>query len=219
MTSSPARLFLVRHGQTAHNAERRMQGHADVPLDAIGHDQARRLASHLHATGVRAPRIHSSDLSRAAQTAAALHGTLGGTLQHSPRLREVSMGDWEGKLYADIRQSDPARFERFWSGDVHAAAPNGETPAQVADRVFEFLHHAGPGPGETVFFVSHGIAVASLIARLMALDYATEMASKRIQHVNTAYSVLTLEPGTWRVLDARLAIKDHLEAPSRGSEG
>ena len=63
------RLVALRHGQTAWNADTRMQGHRDIPLNAVGLEQAERLAQALAAEPIEA--IYASDLQRAADTAAA----------------------------------------------------------------------------------------------------------------------------------------------------
>lgn len=86
---------------------------------------------HLKAQGVWQPTIHASDLSRAYATAEALFTELGGTLTAQAGLREIHMGDWEGELYDDIQTAHPELSTRFWGGDPHAGAPDGETPARV----------------------------------------------------------------------------------------
>ncbi|CAN5117703.1 hypothetical protein BH20ACT5_BH20ACT5_16020 [soil metagenome] len=86
-----SRILLWRHGRTAWNAERRFQGHSDLPLDSLGEQQAQAAAPLLVA---EAPDlVLSSDLERAAATAA----YLGVPFELDPRLREVSLGRWEGK--------------------------------------------------------------------------------------------------------------------------
>lgn len=203
-----SRLIVVRHGQTAHNAGRRLQGHSDTPLDEVGLTQARQLAAHLQARGVRAPRLHSSDLRRAAQTAGALQAVLGGAVTLHGALREIRMGDWEGQRLDDIQAADPDRHARFWGGDPACAAPGGETPVEVTDRVHGLLAGLAPAPGETLVLVSHGIAITGLLCRLLGLDYARAFAAGTTLHGNTAYSVLTLDG--LRVVGSSLARTDHL---------
>lgn len=205
-----ARLILVRHGRTAHNRERRVQGHIDAPLDDLGQEQARKLARHLHVLGVREPRIHSSDLSRAHATAQALQAELGGTLSTHLELREIFMGDWEGQLYDALALSDAELHRQFWSGDPHCTARNGECPAQVAQRVHAHALAHWPAPGETLILVSHGIAIIGLLCELLGLNYQTEFRSGALMHANTAYSVLDIHPQTKAILNAELARADHL---------
>nr|WP_245745115.1 histidine phosphatase family protein [Deinococcus reticulitermitis] len=208
---SPTRLILVRHGQTAHNRERRVQGHIDAPLDETGHAQAARLARHLRAEGVRAPRLLASDLARARATAEALHAELGGTLNLHPELREIFMGRWEGELYDELAVRDAELHARFWSGDPDCLAPDGENARVVGERVHALLEREWPQPGETVIVVSHGIAISALLARLLGLDYQQEFQTRRFLHLNTAYSVLDVDPDTREIQASRLALSPHLE--------
>lgn len=209
--ASPTRLILVRHGQTAHNRERRVQGHIDAPLDDTGHDQAARLARHLRAEGVRAPRLLASDLARARATAEALRAELGGTLSLHPELREIFMGRWEGELYDELAVRDAELHARFWSGDPECSAPGGESARLVGERVHALLEREWPRGGETVIVVSHGIALSALLTRLLGLDYEQEFRTRRLLHLNTAYSVLDVDPQTREVQGSRLALSPHLE--------
>lgn len=211
-SEKPARLILVRHGQTAHNHAGRLQGHADTPLDDTGQEQARRLAAHLRGLGIQAPTIQSSDLSRAHATAEALRGELGGTLQAFPELREISLGDWEGQRLDDLAGSHPELHGQFWSGDPECCPPGGETPRAVGERVYTHARAHWPQAGETLIVVSHGIAISALLTRLLGLDYQAEFQSRRYMHLNTAYSVLTVDPATREVLAAEVAQTGHLAA-------
>ena len=88
------RILLARHGETEWNAIRRVQGWTDIPLSAKGEAQAQALAGRLSRTTLTA--IYSSDLSRAARTAAPTADRHGLTVQSVPELREKGFGDWEG---------------------------------------------------------------------------------------------------------------------------
>lgn len=208
--AQPARLILVRHGQTAHNHEGRLQGHADTPLDDTGHEQARRLAAHLLGLGIRAPTLHSSDLRRAHATAEALHRELGGTLHTFTDLREIFMGDWEGQRLDDLALSHPELHAQFWGGDPQCCAPGGETPQAAGERMYAHALAHWPAPGQTLVLVSHGIAISALLTRLLGLDYQAEFRSRRYLHVNTAYSLLTVDPVNREVLSAEVVQAGHL---------
>lgn len=94
-------LLLVRHGETDWNAERRWQGHADVPLNARGRDQARALADEL-AAGAPIDIVYSSDLSRARETAEIAATRLGLELVLEPNLREIDVGSRQGRTWMEI---------------------------------------------------------------------------------------------------------------------
>src|SRR3954462_3109379 len=88
-------IYLVRHGQTEWNRERRFQGHLDVPLSANGIDQARRVAAWFAGRAARFTAIYSTDPARAAQTAATIGQALGLNPHLSPELREIYCGHWQ----------------------------------------------------------------------------------------------------------------------------
>ena len=132
-------LLLVRHGETDWNAERRWQGHTDVPLNARGREQARGLAEQLTAEPLDA--IYSSDLSRARETAEIVGGTLGLPVVTDADLREIDVGSREGLTAAEAG-------ERPWDGEPHDrhAARVLAAVKRIAER-----HPAG-----RVLVVAHG---------------------------------------------------------------
>ena len=162
--------WLIRHGETQWNAERRLQGWQDIPLNTTGLNQAKQLANYLSspqfATKVTA--VVSSDLSRAADTARIATQHLNLPIQLTPGLRERSFGQLEGMHWDAIqsaRRGDPA----------YAPLPEakGESRAVFQGRlisVFEELarEHAG---GHILTF-SHGGVIDMMWRKLhgVALD-------------------------------------------------
>ena len=106
------RVVAVRHGQTAWNAEQRLQGHTDIALDDTGHWQAQRMAQALASEGIDV--IYSSDLQRAHSTAQALAAHTGAPVHTDVGLRERWFGFLEGHTYDQIDQRWPehARLRR-----------------------------------------------------------------------------------------------------------
>jgi len=99
--SSPRRIVLLRHGRTAHNATGRIQGQLDVPLDEVGEAQAVVVAGALAEAVPHA--VVSSDLARARRTAEAVAARAGVPLVLDVRLREISLGAWEGLTSEEAR--------------------------------------------------------------------------------------------------------------------
>jgi probable phosphoglycerate mutase len=133
-------LLLVRHAETDWNAERRWQGHADVPLNARGLEQAQMLAQQLAGQPVDA--IYASDLSRARDTAAAVGARLGVDVVVDPDLREIDVGPIEGLT------AEEARGFEGWHGEPKEA--HAERVLRAVRRIAE--RH----PGERVLVVTHG---------------------------------------------------------------
>lgn len=124
-----ARLWLVRHGATVRTGEGRFSGWADVPLSEGGREQARRLADRLR--GRRFDGRWTSDLSRAAETAAIVAG---GAVADQ-RLRELDFGDLEGRRWDEIAPGVQAALRRF----DRARPPGGESVEDLRRRVGSFL--------------------------------------------------------------------------------
>jgi 2,3-bisphosphoglycerate-dependent phosphoglycerate mutase len=133
-------LLLVRHGETDWNAERRWQGHTDVPLNTRGREQAAALAEQLAGDG-RVDAVYSSDLSRARDTAQAVAQRLGLPVVVDPDLREIDVGSREGLTGDEVG-------ERPWDGEPHEA--HGERVLRAVHRI------AAAHPAGRVLVVAHG---------------------------------------------------------------
>ena len=215
--------MLWRHGQTVWNAERRFQGQSDIPLDETGQAQAERAARLLAA--LRPDLIVSSDLSRAASTAAALGRLTGLEVTLDKDLRERSGGCWEGLTDTEIRTRYPAEHASW-------TPPDGEPSAVVADRVAGALHRAaeallargdgsapprgdsippdppgrppreGTDPGMTTglaVVASHGAALRLGMSRLLGMP--EELFGVLGPLSNCSWSVLGRRNGRWRLVE------------------
>ncbi|MCL2804212.1 MAG: histidine phosphatase family protein, partial [Micrococcales bacterium] len=108
------RAVIWRHGQTAYNKARRIQGQSDIPLDETGLAQAATAAEQL--VELEPGAIVSSDLVRAAATAGALAALTGLEVSLDTRLRERNFGDWEGESAANLHERWPAEFALWRQG-------------------------------------------------------------------------------------------------------
>jgi broad specificity phosphatase PhoE len=154
------RIVLVRHGRTAWNAERRIQGQLDVELDATGLEQARAVAPLIAA--LDPVLVWSSDLARARQTAETIAKEAGLVPTYDERLREFRLGDYQGMTHAELDARDPAAFDLFQRGEWDTI-PGADTTREVAARFTAAVSDlaAALGPGETGVAVSHGAATRS----------------------------------------------------------
>jgi 2,3-bisphosphoglycerate-dependent phosphoglycerate mutase len=151
----PTRLFLLRHGQTAWNAEQRIQGQLDVPLNANGQWQAQRVADALHSENIVA--IYSSDLMRPQQTIAPLAQRLGLQVVLDAGLRERAFGSFEGRTYQEIDQRWPQHAALWRARDLHYRPGGGEDLLSFNTRsVNTVLKLAAAHAGQTITIVSHG---------------------------------------------------------------
>ena len=168
MSANPKQLLLVRHGQTDWNLKHIPQGHIDVPLNRTGREQAHALAERLRTWEIQA--IHSSDLSRAAETAAILGLATGLTPRPSAARREIDLGGWGGLTDDEHHARYGDELELIARGrDV--ARGGGETMAAVQERVrLGYKRLRVQHPGERVVVVSHGGSLKALIGHLIGLE-------------------------------------------------
>jgi len=154
-------LILVRHGETAWNRERRMQGHTDTPLSELGRAQAAALGARMRNAVLSA--IYSSDLSRAYDTAAAVAAHTGHEIRKDRQLRERTFGIFEGLTYDEMAQRHPEVHAKFLSRDPDYALPGGESASQFFERSLACLDGiARRHAGETVMVVTHGLVLDTL---------------------------------------------------------
>lgn len=151
----PTRVFALRHGQTAWNAERRLQGHHDIALDATGQWQAAQLAQALAGEGLAA--IYSSDLLRAHATAQALAAATGLTVSAHEALRERCFGRLEGHTYEEIEQRFPVDALHWRQRSLEFAPGGGETLPSFQQRCVQAVSSlAAAHAGQAIAVVAHG---------------------------------------------------------------
>ena len=128
-------IYIIRHGQTAMNHSRRLQGRSDIALNETGRKQAQKTAAWLRDQGVAFDHVFSSPLSRAVETAALIHGSTRDIITDA-RLIEMDYGIYEGMDLSD----PPAEIRTFFSDFVHNPAPASMEPlAEVVHRLGSFL--------------------------------------------------------------------------------
>jgi len=163
------RLLLTRHGQTDWNIAGRYQGQSDIPLNQTGWSQAEGLAKKLSTEKIHA--IYASDLSRAKDTAQAIANFHQLEVYTDLRWRELSFGDWEGMNYKEMSAHSPDVFSKWMIDPQHISTPNGETLAQLAQRVKSAFEEIKKNhKDETVLVVSHSGALQALLATLLGVD-------------------------------------------------
>ncbi len=156
-------ILLIRHGETAWNAVRKLQGHLNIPLNEEGLRQAKALAAHLQNEKLDA--IISSDLQRAMQTAQAIADLQNTSLQINPQLRERCFGDFEGKLYSELPELYPEAYAQWRSRDPDFHFPaktdgsenRGESIREFHTRTISCIqHYAQLYSGKQIALIAHG---------------------------------------------------------------
>lgn len=160
------RLIIWRHGNTDWNTGHRVQGQTDVPLNDLGRQQAAAAAELL--VRYRPDAIVSSDLRRAADTAAALCALTGRRVEHDKRLRERYFGAWQGLTMLEVAETRPEEYARWQAGE-DVIGGDVETLDDLGKRVAEAFQAAAElaRPGGTVVIATHGAAARQGIGHLL----------------------------------------------------
>lgn len=192
-------IVLVRHGETASNAQRVLQ-HPETPLSERGLAQARRVAERL-ARG-RIAEIVASDYARALTTAELIRAACGAPMRIDPELRERNFGDLRGRAYADLS------FDPFAPGYVPPAGESWEDLDRRVDRMWEraSARAAEVAADGDLVLVTHGLVCHSLVSRRIELAGA-ESAPRAF--ANTSVTVVETAP-PWRLV--LLGCVAHLDA-------
>ena len=199
-------VFLVRHGQTAWNKERRFLGRTDIPLDDTGREQARRLAAAL--APVEFTAIYSSPLSRASQTAEAIATERGIKIKPVAGLTELNQGELEGRYGADLETDFPEFYAQWKADPTHARVPGGETLAECSERANAALADilSRHEPNQAIAVVAHRVSISAILASTLELPVRFNM---RIGQRNTAINLLGYRDGAIQL--RRLNDASHLD--------
>jgi probable phosphoglycerate mutase len=187
--------IVIRHGETAWNAQSRIQGHLDSPLNEEGLAQALMVGERM--AHERFDALYSSDLGRALQTVQPIADRTGHPVVRNPRLRERHLGVFQGLTSAECERLYPAEYQRFHARDPDHRVPGGESIRQVFERVSgEFAQLAGQHPDAVVVVVTHGGILDALyrFARGVPLDQRREFpiynaSLNFVRHAHGAWSV------------------------------
>jgi broad specificity phosphatase PhoE len=213
---SMPRLILWRHGRTEWNAAGRFQGQLDPPLDEVGRRQAAVAAPRLVETGLSADDtvVVSSDLIRAAETAATLSDLLGVPLHLDKRLREHGMGTWEGLTRAEVADRYPEQYADWLAGRP-VRGRGGEEASAVAERALAAL--VDLGPAATVVVVSHGGTAGRLSEHLLGLSPDHRRLLGPLG--NCAWSELVSHEARWRLMRHNVSAVQPSEDRVQGTPG
>jgi broad specificity phosphatase PhoE len=183
----------MRHGETTWNAARRFQGFADSPLNDTGREQARHAAKHLTQAGIEG--IVASDLMRARDTAKIVGDTLGLQIRTDRRLREIDVGEWQGKPYDEVKQGPQIAHWQTPSFYYEFRFPGGDSRAELGHRAVAALKQiAQEQADEHTLVVAHGGTIRMILFVLFDVH--------DIKHIpNTSLTRLSVTEEKWTLID------------------
>jgi broad specificity phosphatase PhoE len=184
-------VYLVRHGQTEWNAERRMQGQWDSRLSEAGRRHADESGRFLATRGIQA--VYASPLGRVMETAVIIRPHLDIAPVLDDRLMEWSSGDWSGQLYADIAVTQAEIFNAWQADMLNVRSPNGENFHDLMDRAGAFLADLEQSPAHTIAIVAHGFINRALACQLLRYDARETLGIRQAN--NVIMEIVTGGPG------------------------
>jgi broad specificity phosphatase PhoE len=201
-------LFLVRHGQSTWNHERRIQGQLDPPLSDEGRRQAARLGKRL--AGRTFSALYTSDLKRAAETAQLVGQAVGVVGMPMAELREIYLGQWEGLRTEELAERFPEAWASWTDEPDWDLVPGGEGSAAFEARVSLALDRLfARHPQDDVLVVTHGGVIQIALHHVVGRP-GRGIFPFRIQ--NTSVSILEKRNG--RVVVSGVNDIGHLEVGS-----
>ena len=202
-----SRLLLARHGQSVSNAARRFQGGQDVALSELGARQAEALGRAIRRLPIAA--VYTSPLERARRTAEIAAAGLGVPLTPVDDLRELSLGDWEGRTVEEVRALPGDPYEQWVRDPVACLPPGAEPLPEVQARVVSAMADiaAAHPNGQRVLIVCHGGVISAYLAHCLGLPLSsiwrltlsngsiTEVAPPSVRSVNSTRHLAGLSIG------------------------
>lgn len=168
------RLYMIRHGETAWNKERRIQGQADIPLNEFGRMLAEKTAKGL--SDIRFDICYTSPLFRARETAALILAGRQVPVIEDDRIAEMAFGEYEGRCCSRVGWNLPEEFRRFFDApDRYKAPDGGENFAEVKGRTGKFLeelYKKEEYQKSNILITTHGAALAGLLNNIKGKSLA-----------------------------------------------
>ncbi len=198
-------LILIRHGFSEANAQNIFAGSYNIHLTEVGKKQAALTAAYL--TPLHIDKIYSSDLYRAAETAAPIAESKNLVLETREDLREIFGGKWEQMPFFDLAKTYPEEFSVWMKNFAAAKCPGGESVQEMYLRAKNaVLDILGKNEGKTVCVVSHATVIRALFT------YFSDKPFAEIGDVpfvpNSSVSIIEYENGKFTVIQN--GYDDHL---------
>ncbi len=181
-----SRLYIVRHGETVWNTERKTQGMKDSALTEKGIIQAKKLSERLALEKI--DYIYSSSLSRAYETAKIISSKLNLAINITDDLREMNFGCWQGLTIEEVKNNYPNEHI-IWHSEPHKWSISGsETLIQVRERTLKLVNDLRKKHiNKNILLVSHGTAIKALLLGILDIDLSNY---RKIAQDNTSINVI-----------------------------
>lgn len=195
-------VYLIRHGETDQNRQRKLQGQSDCPLNEYGRELAEITGNAL--ADVAFDCAFSSPLIRALETARIIIGNRKMPLIEDDRIQEISFGDYEGLCCGREGYNIPDKhFQYFFDApDKYHVPPNGESFEEVIARTGNFWRELTGKPeyrDKTILIATHGCALKALLANIRQTEIKDFWGAG--VHKNCAVTIVKVEDGKAEILE------------------
>ncbi|MEW7312336.1 2,3-diphosphoglycerate-dependent phosphoglycerate mutase GpmB [Buttiauxella gaviniae] len=206
-------VYLVRHGETQWNAERRIQGQSDSALTEKGERQAEQVAERAKTLGIT--HVIASDLGRTRRTAEIIAQACGVDVTLDARLRELDMGVLERRNLDTLSEEEEGWRRQLVNGTADGRIPDGESMLEMSERMHAALNAClDLPPGSRPLLVSHGMALGCLVSTILGLP---AWAERRLRLRNCSISRVDHQQSPWLASGWVVEMAgdiSHLDAPA-----
>lgn len=163
------KLYIVRHGQTLWNKERRMQGSKNSPLTKKGIKEAQLLNSKLEDLDLDI--IYTSPLGRTLETTAHVKGNMNTKIQVLDEIQELDFGILEGRVLEEVTEEYPEKLYNLWNNPEEYKTKTGETYPEFFKRVKKGLNEIKESGHKNILIVTHGVVISAILTILKGEEY------------------------------------------------
>ncbi|MBM7665938.1 putative phosphoglycerate mutase [Solibacillus kalamii] len=190
------RLYLVRHGQTEWNVQKKMQGWEDSALTEKGVNNAIALRKKLE--GVEFAAAYTSTSERTIETARLIIEKRNLAINTNEDLREINLGEWEGKTLDEIKDFYPEQFKYFWENPALYEPVGGETFEQLINRAIKVLNYiTSKHNNGNILVITHSVILKSLLMHVNGKS-VKDLWTPPFIH-DTSLSIVEIENEVYRV--------------------
>jgi broad specificity phosphatase PhoE len=191
------RLYIIRHGETIWNTQKRMQGHLDSELTDTGKRQAQLLSRALEDIEFEA--VYSSSSGRTLQTAQILVGKRSLPIIPMDSLREIDLGKWEGQIFTEVEKNYPEQFKNFWELPHLYIPAGGEEFSDIIKRAGDTLQALiSRHDGKNIMLVTHTVTLKAIRMIVENKELKDLWSGAYIQP--TSLSVAEYDNGQWNAI-------------------
>ena len=190
------KIYLIRHGQTTANAEKKYLGRGSSPFTTLGLEQNADALSKLN--GAKIDVIYSSPSGRCMSSANEYAECKRVQVITDTRLSEVDFGKFEGLTWQEAKESYPIEFKDFCEDPNSYTFPEGESQKRLDERTLSFIEEIKRSSYESIAVFSHGGTIMSILSHLLEIEpgqkwrFKITHGSVSLVEINGSYACLVL---------------------------